>query len=432
MKQKLQKLYKSGFIRNVIILTTGTASAQIISFIFSPIITRIYGPENYGIMGSFMAIVTIFAPVAALTYPVSIVLPKDREEAKDLVKLSLLSTILISVILGSILLLFHTKIISIFNLEEISSFLFLVPITVFFAGLSQIIEQWLIRTKKFTISAKVLFLQSLIQNSLKTGIGYFHPIATVLIIVSAFSETIKVILSTFFTKDLRFKTFYSLNIKKTSSFIRLAKKYRDFPLFRAPQVLINAFSQSLPIIMLTSFFGPASVGFYSISRTVLTMPISLIGKSIGDVFYPRISEAANKGENISILIKRATFSLAVLGIIPFAFIIITGPWLFSFIFGEQWEMAGHYSRWIAIWMFFMFINRPSIQALPILKMQKFHLLYTIISLFVQVGALAIGYYVFSNDFISISFFSISGAILYLILIIIIYNKSKIYRNKSYD
>ena len=92
---------------------------------------------------------------------------------------------------------------------------------------------------------------------------------------------------------------------------KLAKRYRDFPLFRAPQVFLNAISQSLPVLMLTSFFGPAVAGFYSIGRTVLAIPSTLIGKSVGDVFYPRISEAAHNGENLTKLIKKATLSLGL-------------------------------------------------------------------------------------------------------------------------
>src|SRR5690606_8930446 len=138
---------------------------------------------------------------------------------------------------------------------------------------------------------------------------------------------------------------------------------------RAPQILINAISQSMPILLLASFFGPASAGFYSIGRTVLGMPTQLIGKSVGDVFYPRIAEAANNGENITRLLTKATLALAAVGILPFGIVMIFGPWLFEFVFGGEWKIAGEYARWLALWSFFAFVNRPSVKSIPVLNLQ---------------------------------------------------------------
>src|SRR5699024_8145212 len=197
-----------------------------------------------------------------------------------------------------------------------------------------------------------------------------------------------------------------------------------FPLYRAPQVFINAISESLPILLLTTFFGPASAGFYSIGRTVLTVPTQLIGKSVGDVFYPRISEAANKGESLPKLIKNATIGLSLIGLVPFGLIVIFGPWIFGFVFGTEWVTAGEYARWMALWMFFMFINRPSIKVLPVLSAQAFHLKFTIFTLVIRAAALAVGYYIFLSDLTAVAFFSVSGAILNICLVLITLKLSK--------
>src|SRR5699024_10694305 len=164
----------------------------------------------------------------------------------------------------------------------------------------------------------------------------------------------------------------------------LAKKYYDFPLYRAPEQFLNAVSNSLPILILTALFGPASEGFYSIGRTVLSLPTQLIGKSVGDVFYPRIAEAFNNKENIVNLIKKATFALVAVGIIPFGLIVLFGHLLFSLVFGNDWSKAGEYARWLALWSFFGFINRPSVRSLAVLSAQRFQLIYTVFMLITRV------------------------------------------------
>lgn len=423
MKDKIINLKKNKFIKNVLILATGTAAAQLITMILSPIITRMYGPEAFGMLGVFQAVLNILTPIAALTYPIAIVLPKKEEEVKGLIRLSLLITITIATICFILLYSFKNKIIVLFNLNEISSFLYLIPVVIVFAGIMQVTEQWLIRTKQFRVNARVTYLNSIIINTSKIGIGSFYPIPSVLITLSALGDALKAVMMVLWGKKFT-SNIDSKNVMKKISLREIAKKYYDFPVFRAPEVFINAISQGLPVLLLTAFFGPASSGFYTIGRTVLRMPSQLIGKSVGDVFYPRIVEAAQNKENITSLIKKATLTLSVIGILPFGIVILFGPTLFSLVFGDDWIVAGEYARYIALWTYFGFINRPSVRSLPVLNAQKFHLIFTLAMLVLRVIALALGYILFSNDIVAIALFSITGAILNFGLITITLKLSK--------
>lgn len=416
---KIKQLIKSPFVKNVTVLATGTAAAQGITFLLAPIITRLYGPEAYGIMGTFNSFINIIIPVAALTYPIAIVLPKNDQNAKGIIKLSLVITAIIAFVTLLLLLLFDNYIIELFNLHEIENFLLLIPIVVIFAGLMQVSEQWLIRTKQFSINARVTFFQSFIINGGKAGIGFFYPSAVVLVALTVLSNGLKAAMMMFFSKRRTYiKNEKKYESEKKFSLKELAKKHSDFPLYRAPETFLNAISQSLPILMLTAFFGPISAGFYTLGRSVMGIPGQLIGKSIGDVFYPRIAEAANNGEKLTPIVTKATIILASIGIVPFGIVILFGPELFSFVFGEQWVVAGEYARWLALWNFFGFMNRPSVKSLPVLNALKFHLIYTIIMLITRIILLALGYYIFTNDILAIKLFGVSGAILNLGLILI--------------
>ena len=118
------------------------------------------------------------------------------------------------------------------------------------------------------------------------------------------------------------------------------------------------------------------------------------------------------------MIRKSTLILGAIGIIPFGLVIAFGPWLFSFVFGDDWVTAGEYARWIALWSYFGFMNRPSVRSLPVLSAQQFHLYYTILMLVSRMLVLFIGFQVFNSDKIAIAFFGISGAILNIGLIII--------------
>lgn len=95
-------------------------------------------------------------------------------------------------------------------------------------------------------------------------------------------------------------------------------------------------------------------------------------------------------------------------------------------------MAGEYARWILLWSFFGFMNRPSVRAMPVLSAQAFHLKFTIIMLVVRLLFLFIGYFTFSSDLIAVILFSLSEAVLNLNLILLTLKRSKLFDAKKAD
>src|SRR5699024_6153459 len=276
MKKKVNQLFKSVFVRNVLIMATGAVGAQAVTLILSPFITRLYGPEAFGIMGTFKAIMNTIIPISALTYPIAIVLPKSDQNAKGLIRLSLSISVGLSVLALIILMLFNRQIAIIFNLNKVSFYLYLIPFVVILSGLMQSVEQWLIRTKQFAINARATFYQSIFTYGGQAGIGFFYPNPAILVILTAFNNGIKALLMIIFSRKSSYVEDERKLKEENESIKRLAKKYYDFPLYRAPETFINAISQGTPVLMLTVFFGPAAAGFYTIGRTTLSIPGRLI------------------------------------------------------------------------------------------------------------------------------------------------------------
>jgi len=419
---RLKDLTKSKFVRNVTIVATGTAGAQAISMAFSPVITRLYSPEAFGMLGTFMAVLTIMMPVAALAYPIAIVLPKSDADAKTLAKLSASLAFFVAIVTALVLLTAGDWIAQILSLEAIGALLFLMPVAMLFSVFHQILTQWLIRKKRFKITARVAVIQALVINTSKTGLGFLHPVGVTLIVLATLGQAFHAILLWVGMRGRDTTVFLGID-ESTSTIREIAKRHRDFPLFRAPQNAINAFSESLPVLMLASLFGPSSAGFYSLGKMVMAVPLTLIAKSVGDVFYPRVTEAVNDKEDVFRLIAKATLALAAIGILPFTFVIVFGPLIFSIVFGSEWAMAGEYARWLALWLLFGFINRPSVAAMPALGMQPWLLFYELFSTGLKVVALVLGFWYFDNDLIAVALMCISGVVTYSALILKVLVKS---------
>ena len=153
MQGFINRTWKSRFVRNVAVVASGTAGAQAIVIAFAPIITRLYGPEAFGILGTFMAIVAVITPIAALSYPIAIVLPKEDSDAKGIARLSAYIALGMSGIVALVLLIAGDKIVELLQVQSISSYILLIPLVILFAAWLQINQQWLIRKKHFGLKA---------------------------------------------------------------------------------------------------------------------------------------------------------------------------------------------------------------------------------------------------------------------------------------
>lgn len=429
IKSRLRKIWRNRLVKSVLVVASGTAGAQAIGMAFIPFITRTYGPEVYGTLGAFIALTGILTTLVALTYPVAIVLPKSDDTAKGLVKLSILIAIGISLIVFIVLWLAGGWIMPKLGVASLSGFIYFIPLVMFLTACQNISQQWLVRKKAFKSIANISIVHSLINYGSQALVGIYAPLAGVLIGIHTLAIAIRSILTGYIGKKIIDTP--ANKKRKNISLKKVAYEYRDFPLYRAPQAVLSAASQSLPVLMLTAFFGPASAGFYALTRTALGLPSTLLGSSVQSVFYPHFNEAVlDKQKTLPLLIK-ATAVLAVIGIWPFILVILLGPFLFNFVFGQEWQQAGRYAQWLSIWLFFVLISRPAISAIPVFKMQRWFLGYEVISSAMRVASLILGFVLFSKDIVAVALYSVVGALIYFCLILKVFLSAKYFDNEDF-
>jgi O-antigen/teichoic acid export membrane protein len=418
--QRVRYLMASHFLRNVAIVAGGTATAQIIAIAFSPIIARLYGPEAFGILGVFMAALAVITPLLSLTYGVAIVLPASDDEARALLKLSLLIGLVVTILSALIFGGFHQQIANAIGFTAASSFLLLAPVVILLSATAQPLQQWLVRKKQFRAISRITVIESAASGSSKTAVGLIAATAPALLVLGTLASAFQTLLLWLSARHTLLgpfdRTSAALETPDNASLRDVAYRYRDFPLFRAPQVWLNAVSHGIPPLMLAALLGPAAAGFYTIARRVLGLPSTLVSGAVGTVFLPRIAEASHRSERLRPLIVKGTAGLALVGVLPFGTVIAVGPWLFGFVFGADWVTAGHYARWLAIMLYFNFINIPSVQAIPLLGLQGQLLVYEIVVVILRVASLAAGMLVLGSDLAAIALFSTTSAVMYVWLI----------------
>jgi O-antigen/teichoic acid export membrane protein len=402
------------FLRNVVTMAGGAAGAQAITMVFAPIVTRLYGPEAFGVQGMFLSLVSILATVAALAYPIAIVLPSNASEARALMRLSMLVSVLIATGLTFVLMGLSGPIVEVLHYQAIEPFLFVLPLVVVLSAWLQVTEQWLIRQERFSALACVSIIQSLVVNVARAGLGLVSATASMLVAVTTLGFALNVGMNA--AAGRKVDSSDRQGPVEKVSLARMAVEHRDFPFYRAPEMLLGAVSASLPILVLAGAFGPATAGFYALARSVLYLPVSLVGNSVAQVFYPRFNRQMQAGAPLLPLFLQAIGGLALIGLPIFITIAVLGPWAFSLAFGGEWVQAGHYARWLSLWLFFMLVNRPCIGVTSVLGMQRSFLVQGVLALALRFGGLWIGWRIFANDLWAVALFSAGGGIAAVLLV----------------
>lgn len=420
LKEALHGGMRSKLLRNILTVVSGTAGAQAITMAFMPVITRIYGPEAYGVLGTFLSVTLMLIPIAALTYPIAIVLPKRDGDARGLVRLSLIIAVLLAALTALLLQTYGSWLVEKADVAIIEPYLMLIPLVMFSGAALEIAQQWLFRTQRFRITASVAVGNSLLFNSIRTVAGLIQSSALMLVCTTALQQALHAsMLGLAMWRAKKPDANAEKSEQAPSGLVDLARRHSDFPLFRAPVMLINAVSQHMPTLVLAIYFGPAAAGFFALGKQVLSMPTNLIGKSVGDVYYPRITRAVQDGEAITAMLVKATSALALVGLVPFALVIVAGPMLFTWVFGAQWQVAGEFARWLALAEFFIFISRPCVVAVPAMALQKRFLLFEIVSTTLRICALFAGALLWGEASATVQAFAYASILIYSALMVIV-------------
>lgn len=349
---------RSDFFKNLISLVSGTMVAQVIPIAATPILTRMYDPSYFGILGIFVALVGIVSVASSLRYEIGIPQIAAESAAIDLLRLSSLIIIAFVLVLLSLAFVATDLLNDLLNLDAQSQrdeFFYIVAVTVGCAGFNQALTFRNIRLSSFKTIAFgkvivagscVIFQLLLGALSIQTGLvyGYFfgQALGSVYLLNNA-------------KKWLR-SSEYKFRWPRIS---KVGKEYIDLPKYSAPGIVADQISAAIPLLMISASYDLATVGMLAMVHRVLGLPVALMSSSISQVVFQRVSNnTGDQRENIRKFLGLTMVGLTLV-ILPFALIIhYFGEDLFSLVFGEVWRDAGRYASIMVLGSSFTFVVSP--------------------------------------------------------------------------
>ena len=395
---------KSDFIKNILALATGTSIAQFIPILISPILTRIYTPEDFGLFALFIAVTVIFGSIANGKYETAIMLPKKDEDAINLFALGLIITFSVSILLLILIIFLNQYFANMLSNNEFRQWLYFVPLGVFLIGLWSLLNFFSNRIKKYKQIKNVTILKSIVLATLQISISYFKSGVTGLIGGQLVSQLLGNIL---LLKNI-IKNRVLISKISTSRIIALAKKFKNFPKFSSPHTLINVFFSNLPIFLLGGYFSSIAVGMYALALRISRVPAKLISQAISNVLFQRIVSYKNKNLPYMKYVFKFLIIQILLGLLVSISLLFISNYT-GLILGEKWTNLGSYLLALIPWITTAFIVSPLSFSIALGNQQKKGLYVEIIYGFLKFISLVVGIYI-GDIIITLWIFSISNSI----------------------
>ncbi|MFK5957952.1 MAG: oligosaccharide flippase family protein [Lutibacter sp.] len=398
----------------------GTILSQILGFVGSIFLAKIYGSEAYGVFGVFLSISSILMIINTLQLENGVITAKTEDESKNLMN----SLFIISFFLALIIFLSYNFITYLLNFSDSYSAIVNISIAASIAlSYNKIHESFLTFRKKFkpistkkilTVVFNILFQLILFLKFKLMGLVYGATISSILVCIYYFQKNLK------YLKPIKFKALKE-NVLQHKSIIK----------FILPSTLINSLAVNLIPILIVTFFSLKDSGVYTLSLKIVATPLFLISSSISQVYYQKSAKIFQYSkEKLYDLTKKIVFANVGLMLLFLIVINTIGIYLLEFLLPKNWE---NLRLFIGI-LSFLILARSSFNPISniiiVLNKNKISLLFNLYLLCVNLLGIYIGFLT-NNLIYTLTIISIFGGFGYLVLLLYFLKTLKSFK-RSYE
>ena len=340
------------FLKNVVTLMSGTVVAQMLTVLASPVLSRLFTPEDFALLASFTSVTSLCVVFCSGKYEVAILLPEKESDARNILRLSLSVCVAICCFLP-VIIIGVGRFNEAFNALVSNGLVFVAVLFVLCSNMCESFRYYFLRRKHFKAISSRTVVVSLTTVGLNLLCGYFFYSHKVFVTSTTAAQMVALILFLFL--------FFRLFGKEKQPWSLAAIKqplvrYWKFPAFTMSGQLLNSLTLNMPILVLANYFSDTMIGLYAFVYKIASLPMTVIGTNVTQVFMQRISQSSPEDQK-KIFIKTSV-ALFLLILPPAVIGVIFAPQLFSFIFGEKWIPAANLARLMAPMLGIRFATTP--------------------------------------------------------------------------
>lgn len=377
---------KGGLRRAVATIAGGHALGAIVVALSYPATTRLYTPTQFGAFAAVVSLLSLVLTVTCLTYDQAIPLPEREETAADLVVLSLVCTVGITMLCAALLLLFGRELLGLFGAEALASYWWLLALAQLAGGLYVTFTGWSIRARSYSALAIARLAQAVLSSAGQVGAGFAGAGAAGLVFGDGLGRAAA---GGQLSGRARKELLRSTGGVTVDRLRCTAIRYRRFPLIGSWSTLINSIGFEAPLLLLVAFYGTSAGGLFAFSQRLIGAPIALVVLAVGQVFVAEAADRARDDASDLVELFRATLKRLALVAAPLmACVAIGATLLVGPVFGSQWQEAGVYIVLLTPLYAMQLLSSPLGGILSILERQDLALAREVVRILLL--ALAIG------------------------------------------
>lgn len=399
-------IMQSEFTRNVIKLSSGTALVTMLSFLITPLNTRLFSPEDYGLANLIVSVSGMFGVILSFNLNPVILMEKYRKVAETTATLSFILLGISLLIVGGLLFGFADLILPLLKAEAIKPWLPLAFIMMIIGGVGSILTQLIQRQKLYGLISKAGIISNLVGHAIRLPWGYFAPSFYALYLSNVIAGIVN------FAVWIPRAAFSPVwNIKRLSCIFR---KNLSFMIYRSIVAILGAVTNQLPIFWIAANCGMAEVGYYGMAVLLIDTPFGLLLNSFQTVYYKRVADTvAHEPQKLMSLYWRNTWKLCLLGLIPIVIIAAASPFI-PFLLSEKWAPAVPILQLLLFWRLQSFVVVPMSSIIVILRRNGYSVFNAALSLVLVTGII----YISENSILSfLGYCAIAGYTLSLMMMV---------------
>lgn len=410
LSAKLQRLASGGFVRDILKLAVGTVLGRAIALVALPILTRLYGPEDFALLAVYLSLVSLVSVISCLRLEVAIPLADNDEDAANLLALALLALLFFVGLALIVALSIPGAIAQWLGKPEIAPHLWLMPLGIAMAGSYAAFQFWATRARRFGSIARTRIGQAVTAVVIMLSLGLAGIIPLGLLLGNAFNMgagSVSLALGAMRSDQNLLKS-VSPGMMKTA-----LRKYYRYPVYSTLEALFNIAGIQVPMLLIAAH-GGSEAGFLLLAMQIMTAPITVLGGSISQVYMSRAPEEFREG-------RLAPFTLSIMrrlvmvGVGPLILVGVLAPIVFPWVFGTDWARSGEIVTWLVPWMALQFIASPVSMVMYVVGRQRAMLALTTLGLILRVGGTVIA---LNSDSISLVLGLVLGSIAYYLAVMI--------------
>ncbi len=376
--------------RNVAVVGAATAIGQGALVVASPLLTRLYDPQAFGLLSVYSAVLSILVAGASLRFDLAIPIAGDPDEAIHLLALSLLIAFIASFLVGVVGLVFGEPLLTTLGAAALMPFMWLLPPALLVASVAQAVASWAVYHRSFPALGRMRSVQGLGQATCQVALGILGLGTAGLLFGDV---TGRLVGAEQLLNPLR-KTLQSTKLTWAAMWSDGRERW-GFARVMTLASLVNAVTLQIPFLVIPAAFDLESSGQYFLAYRVLVLPASLVGAAVSQVFFGEASFRRDHPTRLRNLAFNVTISLFVFSIPAYAIVAAGGPALIQAVFGDQWGQAGQIARILAPSLALWAVASPISTLLLVGRREVESLAFTIAELTLRFGALAVGAHVHS-------------------------------------